>query len=73
MISAKRSDHPVPPVPPTEKYAVTVRLSPSLGGQVQRLVVDAIDVTDAIVRASIELDNQGKERWALIGWVRVTS
>jgi hypothetical protein len=56
------------------KYQVKFKLAASFGVLETRTVeVDAIDVGDAIVQASLKLDDDKIDRWSLSGVVPVSS
>lgn len=64
----------------TIKYEVTFQVHPSQGGQERKIVVDVNDTfdektnqADAIITASLVLDDEGIEHWTLKSTAKVTS
>lgn len=53
-----------------QKFAVEVEVMPSCGGGNRRIEVPAKNPAEAIVKATLALDDEGIDRWTL---VRVTS
>jgi len=49
-----------------QKFEVEVQVMPSCGGGFRRVQVKAKDKTDAIVKATVALDEAGIDRWSLI-------
>jgi hypothetical protein len=49
-----------------QKFEVEVQVMPSCGGGLRRVKVNAKDTTEAIVKATLALDEQGIDRWSLI-------
>jgi hypothetical protein len=49
-----------------QKFEVEVQVMPSCGGGFRRVQVKAKDKTDAIVKATVALDEAGIDRWSLV-------
>lgn len=49
-----------------QKYEVEVQVMPSCGGGFRRVWVRAKDKTDALVKATLALDEAGIDRWSLV-------
>jgi len=56
-----------------QKYEVQVQVMPSQGGELKRVPVDAVGEADAIVKATMKLDEEGIDRWSLKKVVTLTS
>jgi hypothetical protein len=48
------------------KFEVEVELKPSCGGGFRRVHVNAKDQADALVQATLALDEAGIDRWSLV-------
>ena len=55
------------------RFEVIVQVMPSQGGQERKLPVEASSEVEAIVQATLKLDNEGITRWSLKRVVPVTS
>jgi hypothetical protein len=49
-----------------QKFAVEVEVMPSCGGGKRRIEVEAKDQVEAIVKATLALDDEGIDRWSLV-------
>ena len=53
-------------VTPMQKFEVEVQVMPSCGGGFRRFHVKAKDQADALVKATLVLDEAGIDRWSLV-------